>query len=82
MYDHFGPGLTLLTTDGRDGTDALAEEAARRRIPFKVLAAGHFGLRQRYGARFALIRPDQYVAWRGDHLPDPGPLLERVTGYA
>ena len=82
LYDHFGPGLTLLTTDGRDGTDALAEEAARRRIPFKVLAAGHFGLRQRYGARFALIRPDQYVAWRGDHLPDPGPLLERVTGYA
>jgi len=39
-------------------------------------------LQGRYQARFALIRPDQYVAWRGDQLPAPGPLLERVTGHA
>jgi len=82
LYDHFGPGLTLLATDGRDGTEAMARAAARRGIPFKVAAPGEPGLRGRYGARFALIRPDQYVAWRGDTLPEPGPLLDRVTGHS
>ena len=82
LYDHFGTGLTLLATEGRDGTEALAQEAVRRGIPLKVVAPGDPTLRSRYAARFALIRPDQYVAWRGDRLPEPGLLLERVTGYA
>ena len=35
-----------------------------------------------YQARFALIRPDQHVAWRGTQLPeDPRSLLDRITGY-
>ena len=82
LYDHFGTGLTLLATEGRDGTEAMAEEAVRRGIPLKVVAPGDPTLRSRYAARFALIRPDQYVAWRGDRLPKPGPLLERITGHA
>ncbi len=86
LYDHFGPGLTLLATGGRgldrDGIDALAQDAERRGIPLKLLALDEPGLQGRYQARFALIRPDQYVAWRGDRLPEPGPLLERVTGHA
>ncbi len=84
LYDHFGPGFTLLATDGNGGTDALAKAAARRGVPFEVIAPGHPGhpgLHERYGARFALIRPDQYVAWRGDRVPDPDALLEHVTGW-
>ena len=82
LYDHFGTGLTLLATEGREGTEALAQDAALRDIPLKVVAPGDPTLRGRYAARFALIRPDQYVAWRGDSVPEPGPLLERVTGHA
>ncbi len=91
LYDHFGPGLTLLATGdgadrprlaGHDGVDALTREAARRGVPLTLLTPGEPGLRTRYQARFALIRPDQYVAWRGDRLPEPGPLLDRVTGHA
>jgi len=82
LYDHFGPGLTLLVLGGADGVDVLAGEAHHRGIPFKVKMLAEPGLRDRYGARFALIRPDQYVAWRGDTLPDAAPLLERVTGHA
>ncbi|WP_326972900.1 aromatic-ring hydroxylase C-terminal domain-containing protein [Caballeronia mineralivorans] len=34
-----------------------------------------------YGARYALIRPDQHVAWRGDAMPaDLDAVLETVTG--
>jgi 2-polyprenyl-6-methoxyphenol hydroxylase-like FAD-dependent oxidoreductase len=88
LYDHFGPGLTLLATgkgpntENDDGTNALAQNAADRGIPFKLLSLDEPSLQSRYQARFALIRPDQYVAWRGNRLPEPGPLLERVTGHA
>ena len=84
LYDHFGPGLTLLATDGDPNGDAtpLVEQASSRGVPLTVTAPGEPCLRGRYGARFALIRPDQYVAWRGDELPDPTLLLERVTGHA
>ena len=38
-------------------------------------------LRERYEAKFALIRPDQHVAWRGSDLPtDWDGLFARVTG--
>ena len=84
IYDHFGPGLTLLATDGPPNgvADPLLREASARGVPLTVAAPDHVALHERYGARFALIRPDQYVAWRGDDLPDPGPLLECVTGWA
>jgi hypothetical protein len=70
LYDHFGPGFTLLVTDGdARPADRLSEAAAKRNMPLKVLAPANVRLRQRYEARFALIRPDQHVAWRGDDIP-------------
>ena len=79
LYDRFGPGFTLLCTEGGDAAP-LAEAAARRGIPLVVLHLGEPQLALLYAARFALIRPDQHVAWRGDVLPLAGPLLDRVTG--
>ncbi len=79
LYDRFGPGLTLLCTEDGDASP-LAEAAARRGIPLVVLHLAEPRLASLYGARFALIRPDQHVAWRGDVLPPAGPLLDRVTG--
>ena len=82
LYDHFGPGFTLLLTDD-DGLDAVAigEAAKARGLPLTIIAPGDARLRDRYEARCALIRPDQHVAWRGDRLPgNPGDLLDRVTG--
>ena len=83
LYDHFGQGYTMLVTDGHDTpVDVLTRAAAARAMPLTVVAPGDERLRQAYAARFALIRPDQHVAWRGDALPaDPTALLDRVTGY-
>lgn len=81
LYDHFGPGFTLLVTEG-DGRDAeaLAAAAAARGLPLRVVVPADPRLKGRYEARFALIRPDQYVAWRGDAVPaDADGLLARVT---
>ncbi len=88
LYDRFGPGLTLLVTDGDgpgDGgdTDRLVEAAAGRQVPLTVLAPGDERLKTLYQARFALIRPDQHVGWRGDAVPeDAGVLLDRLRGVA
>jgi 2-polyprenyl-6-methoxyphenol hydroxylase-like FAD-dependent oxidoreductase len=82
LYDHFGDGFTLLVTDGdpRD-TDDLCAAAARHKVPLTVLAPADRRLRARYEARFALIRPDQHVGWRGDSFPpDKHALIARLTG--
>ena len=82
LYDLFGDWFTLLVTDGdREAAERFAAGAAARKIPFKVLVPQDGRLHGRYGARFAIIRPDQHVAWRGDALPaDPSELLARITG--
>ncbi len=84
LYDHFGPGFTLLATDGDTaGAHALVTAAKARGVPLKLLVPGDERLRARYGARFALIRPDQHVGWRGDTIPeDCDGLLARLTGAA
>jgi hypothetical protein len=83
LYDHFGIGFTLLVTSDGAATEVagLVDAAAARDVPFTVATPRDTRLPERYGARFALIRPDQHVAWRGDELPvDPNLLLDRVTG--
>lgn len=85
LYDLFGTGFTLLVTGpARDpaGEAALQAEAARRGVPLALAAPGIDGLRALYEANFALIRPDQHVAWRGDTLPAAGALVALMRGLA
>ncbi|WP_428394367.1 FAD-dependent monooxygenase [Lichenicoccus sp.] len=84
LYDHFGAGYTLLVMRG-DGAeaDAFAAAAAGHGIPLRVIVPDDERLAKLYEARFALIRPDQHVAWRGAQLPeDPQSLLDRITGQS
>lgn len=84
LYDHFGPGFTLLVTrGGLEAVGRLTEAAAVRGLPLAVIVPDDPRLPQRYAARYALIRPDQHVAWRGNALPDdPDALLAHITGHA
>jgi 2-polyprenyl-6-methoxyphenol hydroxylase-like FAD-dependent oxidoreductase len=77
LYDRFGTGFTLLIT-GPGAEDDIAQlEAAAGAcgMPLDILAPGDGRLRSLYGARLALIRPDQHVAWRGDALDRPAAAL-------
>ncbi len=71
LYDHFGPGFTLLAMPGADADDiAMARQAARDAgVPLTVLQPPTPALGELYRSRYALIRPDQHVAWRGDAWP-------------
>jgi len=83
LYDHFGADFTLLA--GREAPPAevsrLEHAAAQRGVPLKVLAPADAKFSALYQARFALVRPDQHVAWRGDRLPqDCLDLIDRARG--
>ena len=82
LYDRFGPGYTLLVDrEGPFGeVSALQQAAARRQVPLTVVATEDPRFGALYQARYALVRPDQHVAWRGDRLPDPLELIDRVRG--
>ena len=85
LYDLFGPGFTLLRADAAAADDdgPMRAAAARIGLPFTVADPADGRLPARYQAAFALIRPDQHVAWRGAALPsDPAALLDRVRGAA
>ncbi len=80
LYDHLGKGYTLLITDNVAATpDALQAAAEASGTPLSVLRAPQV-LHDLYGASYALIRPDQHVAWRGNAIEDAAGLLERVCG--
>jgi 2-polyprenyl-6-methoxyphenol hydroxylase-like FAD-dependent oxidoreductase len=75
LFDLFGLDWTLVCF----GETALEAERARQEdLQLVKLPSG--ALRSLYGAPFALIRPDQVVAWRGDD-PEAGlRALEYLRG--
>ncbi len=80
LYDLFGEGYTLLALDEAVPTDALTQAAERAGVPLRVLRLPDQDLRTLYGAPLALIRPDQYVAWRGARIDDADSLIAIVRG--
>src|SRR5262245_12703329 len=82
LYDHLGPGYTLLARSPQTGA-ALGGATAAGGLRPKVLPVADLRSAQLYEAGMALVRPDQHVAWRGDRLPDDAAaLLDRVRGAA
>jgi 2-polyprenyl-6-methoxyphenol hydroxylase-like FAD-dependent oxidoreductase len=80
LYDELGDGFTLLVR--REGADGgTIERAARAQgVPLRVLGLPGLGL-DRGGPALTLVRPDQYVAWAGDHEPRDAPaLVDQVRG--
>jgi 2-polyprenyl-6-methoxyphenol hydroxylase-like FAD-dependent oxidoreductase len=82
LYDRLGAGFTLLRLGERAPTaKALLAAAVRRNIPLKVLDVLAPAARDLYDCDLALVRPDQYVAWRGHGEPeDSDALLARLVG--
>jgi 2-polyprenyl-6-methoxyphenol hydroxylase-like FAD-dependent oxidoreductase len=81
LYDHFGPGFSLLLLD--DSGAALAQQFAAAAgavgMPLKILDLRRAALAELYAAPLALIRPDQYVAWRGSKA-NAETIIDTVRG--
>jgi hypothetical protein len=82
LYDRLGRGFTLLRLGGKTADTSAIETAAQKRgIPLAVLDVPAAAARDLYGCDLTLIRPDQYVAWRGNAPPsDADGIWARVTG--
>jgi 2-polyprenyl-6-methoxyphenol hydroxylase-like FAD-dependent oxidoreductase len=80
LYDVMGREFTLVRFDPAIDVRPLELAARERSVPLTVLdverpeaSCFHHAL--------VLSRPDQHVAWRGDHLPaDPLALIDRIRG--
>jgi 2-polyprenyl-6-methoxyphenol hydroxylase-like FAD-dependent oxidoreductase len=83
LYDHFGAGFTLLVAPDADASaiQAAEREALDAGAPLTVLRHPVAALADLYGARLALIRPDQHVAWRGDTWNAYAGVFARATGH-
>jgi 2-polyprenyl-6-methoxyphenol hydroxylase-like FAD-dependent oxidoreductase len=84
LFDAFGFEWTLLSLrQSTPETEAFKQAAAGARLDLRVVELHSHEARDLYEADFALIRPDQVVAWRGDRIPSaPEALLALITGNA
>jgi hypothetical protein len=80
LYDHFGLGYTLVVLDETADPDTLAQAAKRAGVPLTIVVLSEPGLCDLYGAPLALIRPDQYVAWRGSRVDDADAIIATLRG--
>lgn len=80
LYDHLGLGYSLLLLDeagaAAEDIKAAADDAG---MPLKTIDLRRAGLAKLYEAPLALIRPDQFVAWRGANA-DATALVDTIRG--
>jgi 2-polyprenyl-6-methoxyphenol hydroxylase-like FAD-dependent oxidoreductase len=85
LFDHFGKGFTLLAGSraSQDCIGSALKAAERLGIPLALIRPDCPALGQLYPYALTLIRPDQHVAWRGDHWPADGEaVFHTVSGRA
>jgi 2-polyprenyl-6-methoxyphenol hydroxylase-like FAD-dependent oxidoreductase len=82
LFDRLGRGFTLLRLGSRaPDASVIADAAASLHIPFSIVDIANDDARDLYGCDLALVRPDQYVAWRGNGtVRDAGAALGRAVG--
>lgn len=87
VFDLLHTGFTVLrigvnSSDFDPGGALCFSEAAEARgIPLRVVDVASDSALALYRCRLILVRPDQHIAWRGDHAPvDAGVVLDRVVG--
>jgi hypothetical protein len=79
--DLFGREYVLLKLDPSLDVSLLAEAAKRRKMPFKTVELTDRAVRDAYIDSLILVRPDGFVCWRSDRLPDdPSGLIDIVRG--
>lgn len=71
LYDYLGNDFALLVTAGTPSIVDRARELANDvSIPLQIVDLTNHEVRDVFEADFVLVRPDRYVAWRGQELPN------------
>lgn len=80
--DLFFAGLTLLAPSSElSGFARIKSAADDLSVPLTIVTLDHPRVQELYANKFVLVRPDGYIAWRGDAIPtDAETLLATVCG--
>jgi hypothetical protein len=71
VFEELGPWFTLLDLSaGKGDLSGLLEMADKLEIPVHVIADDANEGRAAYQRVFVMVRPDRFVGWSGDSLPD------------
>jgi len=80
LFDLFGPGFTLLRFS-ETPVERFVDAARERGVPLWITDVRDDNARRLYENDLVLVRPDQHVAWRGDHAPEDAlGIIDRVRG--
>jgi 2-polyprenyl-6-methoxyphenol hydroxylase-like FAD-dependent oxidoreductase len=82
LYDRLGREFSLIGDLTLPAAGAFAKAAAALGLPLEVVGLDASDCAARFEAGLVLVRPDQHVAWRGDHVDDAEQVLRTATGSA
>jgi 4-hydroxyisophthalate hydroxylase len=84
IFERLAGGFTLIVLGGDQGPAAAFQAAATDLgVPLHIIADTLDRQRAAYGQRLILVRPDQHVAWTGNHpAADAAAVLRRAVGAA
>lgn len=79
--DLFGHGFVLLKFSPELPTSLLEDAAKRLSVPLTSITVTQKDIADLYECALVLVRPDGFVAWRGNRLPEsPASLINTVRG--
>ncbi len=81
LYDHLGPGYTLLRCDSAIDVSVLQDAAQAAGVTLHQIDLHGQREASIYDTPLLLVRPDQHVAWRGMAVPtNVEQLIEQIRG--
>jgi 2-polyprenyl-6-methoxyphenol hydroxylase-like FAD-dependent oxidoreductase len=80
LYDRLGREFSLVGDLTMPAADTLAKAAAALGVPMDAVHVDASDCAAHFDAGLVLVRPDQHVAWRGNHVDDPEQTLRTATG--
>ena len=83
VFEELGTGFTLLAFGSKKAGHSFQQAAQSLHLPLDVVEDTYEEGRKHYEAHLVLVRPDQYVAWTGDNVPqDAAGILRKAAGIS
>jgi hypothetical protein len=80
VFEQLGPYFTLLAFDADErAVSGFAEAARALGAPLHIVRDSYRDGRTAYAAKWILLRPDRYVTWAADSMPDDAHAILRTA---
>ena len=81
VFEKIGNEFSLLAFDGDKNIIQAFEKAfCSGGIHLRIIEDSLSDSRLKFEAKYILVRPDHYIAWKGNEAPEIDSLIKRITG--